>query len=154
MQAWRATCSKPISDLLAYWEGKCAGRRMPSRSDIDPAEMIPFLPSLMLVDVVGDERRFVYRLAGTREVEVRGRDPTGKSVEEAFLGASVGPVLARYEAVRTSGEAHYVGPDQSQKVSDQFTIEEILRLPLSEDGETVNMIMVFSVNRDLYKHRD
>jgi hypothetical protein len=52
---------------------------MPSRADIDPTEIVPFLPGIMLVDVVADERRFVYRLVGTREVAMRGRDPTGKT---------------------------------------------------------------------------
>ena len=43
---------------------------MPRRSDIDPLE-IPraLLPGLFLVEVVSDDRRYVYRLVGTADVE-------------------------------------------------------------------------------------
>ncbi len=33
---------------------------------------------------------------------------------------------------------------------DRYVGEENLFLPLSDDGVTVNKIMVFSINRDLY----
>src|SRR3569833_3364977 len=82
--------------VYRYWEGKCRGRAMPRRADIDPAELVPFLPSLMIVDVVEDERRYVYRLVGTREVDARDRDPTGRPVGEAFIGSSREKVLANY----------------------------------------------------------
>ena len=77
-----------IRALYDYWDGKRGGRRMPARPDIDPLEFVPHLPGIMLVDVVADERRFVYRLVGTREVEARGEDPTGKSVVDKYFGSS------------------------------------------------------------------
>jgi hypothetical protein len=73
-----------IAAFYAYWDGKRRGRNMPARANIDPLEMVPFLPGIVLIDVVADARRFVYRLVGTREVAMRGRDPTGKSVAEGF----------------------------------------------------------------------
>ncbi len=85
-----------IAAFCGYWDGKRRGRSMPARCDIDPAEIVPFLPGIMLVDVVADERRFVYRLVGTREVAMRGRDPTGKSVGEGFFGASAEASIAMW----------------------------------------------------------
>src|SRR5690349_16447326 len=95
-----------LEPLFRYWERKRGSRRMPRRVDIDPAEMMPFLPAIMLVDVVPDDRRYVYRLVGTREVQARGRDPTGRVVGEAFIGSSRESVLANYNHVSLTAAPH------------------------------------------------
>ena len=59
--------------MRQYWEEKRRGRLMPSRADIDPLELRRYLPGIILIDVVDDARRYVYRLVGTREVAMRGR---------------------------------------------------------------------------------
>src|SRR5215470_7158943 len=92
-------CHAAIRALYDYWDQKRGGRRMPARSDIDPTEFVAHLPGIMLVDVVADERRYVYRLVGTREVEARGQDPTGHAVGEKFHGSSRENVLSNYDRV-------------------------------------------------------
>nr|WP_298690537.1 PAS domain-containing protein [uncultured Dongia sp.] len=149
MSDWRETCHPDIRLVLEYWQQKCAGREMPARSDIDPADLRRFLPHITLVDVVDDERRFVYRLVGTNEVELRGYDPTGKPVSEAFFASSANEALKHYEAARDTRAPHYIA-DPFQAV-DRFVGEADLFLPLSNDGQKVNMIMVFSISRDLYQ---
>ena len=73
---------------------------MPRRADLDPSEIPPrLLPCISIVDVVNDERRYVYRLVGTADVQVRGHDPTGKSVIEGFFGPSVEDALSCYDRV-------------------------------------------------------
>jgi hypothetical protein len=80
------TCHPNTWAIYRYWQEKCRGRSMPARSDLDPLDMPKgLLPGLCLVDVAPDERRYVYRLVGTADVEVRGYDPTGKSVIEWLL---------------------------------------------------------------------
>lgn len=147
MADWRSTCHPDMLWMLSYWEAKCRGRRMPSRADIDPVDLKPHLPHITLVDVVADDRRYVYRLIGTREVELRGYDPTGRSVLDAYFAASVEAALANYDAARDTRAPHYVA--DPYQVVDRYIGEEDLFLPLSNDGETVNMIMVFSVVRDI-----
>ena len=149
MQPWQTSCHPDILKVHSYWQGKCHGRRMPSRNDIDPAELISLLPNISLVDVVDDERRFVYRLVGTGEVQLRGRDPTGKAVAEAYFGRNLDAVLYNYEYVCRNREPLYE-EDQFQVVN-RYVSKANLFLPLSDDGETVNKIMVFSINRDLYR---
>jgi hypothetical protein len=127
----------------AYWNRKRRGRRMPARADIDPAEIVPFLPGIMLVDVVADARRFVYRLVGTREVAMRGRDPTGKSVGEGFYGASAEASIASYQDVVTRRalrleRREFTTPDG------RFGREQVILLPLSADGARVNMVLVYT----------
>ena len=149
MQDWQATCHPDILKMFAYWEGKRQGRVMPRRSDIDPAELIGLLPNIMLVDVVDDERRFVYRLVGTGEVQLRGNDPTGKSVREGYFAASPEDAEARYIRVCTTRAPYY--EEDNFKMVDRYVCEANLFLPLSTDGQTVNMVLVFSINRDLYR---
>jgi hypothetical protein len=149
MRDWQANCHPDILKMLAYWESKRHGRSMPRRSDIDPGELVGLLPNIMLVDVVDDERRFVYRLVGTGEVQVRGNDPTGKSVRDGYFAATPDAAEARYEKV-CSTRAPYYEVDDFQVV-DRFICEANLFLPLSNDDQTVNKILVFSINRDLYR---
>ncbi|HVJ43496.1 MAG TPA: PAS domain-containing protein [Dongiaceae bacterium] len=147
-QDWQRSCHEDVLKVLAYWQGKCRGRKMPSRADIDPIELGPFLPQITLVDVVADGRRFVYRLVGTAEVRLRGNDPTGKAVADGFFAATPQAALDRYQRVCTTRAPFYEEDDF--QVVDRYISEANLFLPLSEDGETVNMVMVFSINRDLY----
>jgi hypothetical protein len=146
-QDWQTHCHPDILKMLAYWEGKRHGRSMPRRADIDPAELVGLLPNITLVDVVDDDRRFVYRLVGTGEVQVRGNDPTGKSVREGYFASSPENAEEKYQTVCTSRAPFYEEDDF--QVVDRYVSESNLFLPLSEDDKTVNKILVFSINRDL-----
>src|SRR5690554_3316287 len=87
-------CDPRIRAFYSYWDAKRAGRLMPSRLDIDPAEIVAFLPSIIILDVVSHAPlRLRYRLVGTMEAEARGGDPTGKLVGESFHGRSAQEVL-------------------------------------------------------------
>jgi len=116
---------------------------MPRRADLDPSEIPPrLLPCISIVDVVNDERRYVYRLVGTADVQVRGHDPTGKSVIEGFFGPSVDDALACYDKVVTT-KAPVLDPVPFTATNGRYATEETMFLPLSEDGERVNKIIVF-----------
>lgn len=144
-----AGCHAHTRALYDYWCDKCRGRQMPSRRDIDPIEIPrPLLPGICLVDVVADERRYVYRLVGTGDVEVRGCDPTGKSVIEEFFGPSAENALASYDRV-VATRAPFLDPTHFWAPTGRYVTEETLFLPLSDDGEHVNMVLVFSQSRDM-----
>jgi hypothetical protein len=135
--------------LFDYWRSKRAGRRMPSRGDLDPAEIKTMLPSMILVDVVYDaagKADFVYRLLGTREVDIRGENPTGKRVADAYFGPSLENVLGCYQTVVESREP-YLDDEYYVRDGDHFADEANIFLPLSNDGERVNMILVYTAYR-------
>ena len=79
-----AQCAAKLQSFYDYWDQRRGDRAMPARGDIGPTEMRPYLGMVMLVDVVPDKRRFVYRLVGTKEVEGRGKDPTGLPVADTW----------------------------------------------------------------------
>ena len=143
-----STCHPSTIALYEYWLTTCGDRCMPMRSDIDPTNMPRrVLPGISIVEVVQDDRRFVYRLVGTGEVEVRGNDPTGKSVLEGFFGPSAEDALACYDRV-VATQAPLLDPMPFTAPSGKFVMEETLFLPLSEDGINVSKILVYSYSRD------
>jgi hypothetical protein len=145
--AWLKDASAGIRKMYAYWDSKRAGRNMPARADIDPVEISEFLRFMILVDVVSDARRYVYRLVGTYEVEVRGRDPTGESVLEAYLGPSLEDAIGCYDRVVNTCAPHF--DDAPYVVMDERLIDdETLFLPLSTNDQTVNMVLVFSTYKE------
>lgn len=123
---------------------------MPRRSDMDPTEIPPrLLPGISLVEVVPDERRYVYRLVGTADVEVRGADPTGKSVREGFFGPTAENALGCYDqVVATHAPVHDAVPFTA--TNGRYASEETLFLPLSDDGVSVNKIIVFFTYRNVF----
>jgi hypothetical protein len=135
--------------MFDYWRSKRAGRKMPARADLDPAELKLLLPNVILVDVlygVTGETDFVYRLLGTHEVDVRGENPTGKRVADAFHGPSLENVLGCYQSVVDRREP-YLDDEYFLRDGDHFADEANIFLPLSNDGERVNMILVYSAYR-------
>ena len=143
MPDWLARASDNVRELYLYWRGKCRDGRLPRRTDIDPLDIPRLLPYLTIVEVVEDERRYVYRLVGTKEVEIRGQDPTGKSVAEAYYGPSVEEAHGFYNEVVATAQPVYddspfVGPDG------RYNDDELLFLPLAEDGHKVSRILLIS----------
>jgi hypothetical protein len=79
-------CSPQVREMHEHWAALRGDRVLPHRDDLDPARITRYLPGIMLVDVLwGPPLDFVYRLVGTREVESRGTDPTGRRVAEAYF---------------------------------------------------------------------
>jgi len=148
------TCHPNTIALYNCWLAKCVNRSMPARADIDPVEMPrQLLPGISIVDVVADARRYVYRLVGTEDVEVRGHDPTGKSVLEGFFGPSPEDALGCYDKV-VEARAPLLDPTPFTAPSGKWINEETLFLPLSDDGENVNKILVFSYSRDIRRYSE
>ncbi len=153
---WISSCSPDIKAVYSYWKSKADGRRMPARADIDPLDLVPYLPSIMLVHVgprtpgttTSPGRDYTYRLVGTREVAVRGSDPTGQSVATHAFGHDPGLALKNYDAVVQSAEPLL---DRSEEVSADGWMRDLdaIFLPLSDDGSSVNMVLVYTVQMHL-----
>lgn len=136
-------CHASLRQLYAYWDARRGARAMPARGDLDPIDLKALLPMLILIDVVADARRYTYRLVGTQEVEMRGRDPTGKSILEAFYGETAEDTIFYLDrVVQTREPVLYRGTYQPLTTRTQR--DDVLYLPLSKDGETVNMIVLLS----------
>jgi hypothetical protein len=142
-------CSPAVAEIYGYWDGKRAGRPMPRRADIDPAEITRHLPGLQLTDVKRDPLDFVYRLVGTREVAARGYDPTGRRVAENFFGRSADDVLANYRRVVATASFVY-DLDNFTAPGGRFVQDESLFLPLADAAGAVSQILTYTHYQDLW----
>jgi hypothetical protein len=135
-----------LEGLYRHWRGKCAGRAMPSRADIDPLE-IPgeIWPHTMLLDVVwSDERpRFRYRRVGEIFWRHGGNEPTGRFIDEV-LPDTAGYrdyVLGIYEEMARRGKPMYTENSFTLAGYDKPMLTKRVSLPLSSDGARVNMVL-------------
>ncbi|WP_374369702.1 PAS domain-containing protein [Dongia sp.] len=148
MEEMRRRCRPITWAFYSYWDSKRlrpdgTRRQMPSRADIDPTEMVPWLPHIQLIDVFHNPRRLVYRLVGETDVSFRGYNPTGRTVEEGMIGRSAEETLRNYELVI---DQHLPVYDWAEYVSRSGYLrsQEGLLLPLSDDDKTVNMVLTFA----------
>jgi hypothetical protein len=129
-----------------YWYEKASGRAMPSRADIDPTEIPRLLPDVMLVERHSDGR-YRYRLIGTENARAHGVNATGRFLDEVLPGPEYrAHVLALYDECVATQRALYTEClffSPARHAPERHT--KVLFLPLSADGETVNMIFVMQV---------
>lgn len=136
-------CHETLTELYRYWDRKRGDRLMPARADIDPVDLKRLLPLLCLIDVVVDARRYVYRLVGTQDVEMRGYDPTGKSVEEAYYGESAAQTTLYLDRI-VGSRCPLLYRGTYQPFPTRTETDEILFLPLGRNGSDVDMVMLYS----------
>jgi hypothetical protein len=133
--------------VFAYWDSKRQGRVMPARRDLDPIEMKAWLPGIQLIDVFEDPRRLVYRLVGQVEVEMRGFNHAGHEVAEAYFAVSKEDALLNYNLVIDDQTMVYDWARYATNGGFQVSQETIF-LPLSDDGQCVNMVITYTVVGD------
>lgn len=130
-----------INSLLRLWQDRRAGRRLPARGDFPVEDLRPWLGQVSLVDVVEAPRRFRWRLIGSRIAERLGRDATGRWFDELYEGETLEGYLRAYSrAVDRRAPVFHAG--DLEFVGKEFQHFASVHLPLSEDGETVNMLML------------
>jgi PAS domain len=133
-------------ELFRYWDAKRATRIMPARRDIDPCELpSAVLPHVIIIDQVDD--RFRYRLVGTAVVRDLGCDFTGSLVGR-YTSSPIyaAAVLAIYERVFASAHPLFT-TGEHRTASGIIQSNSRLLLPLSNDGEKVNMVIFTRVAR-------
>ena len=133
-------CGPKAVALYQYWNARRGIRPMPSRGDIDPTEMRQWLPRITLVDVSPDGAHFTYRLVGTQIVDLLGMNPTGQPVASAWPAEEAAPLLEGYRAV-VETRAPVFCEQTCQWLEDQKPSAWAMRLPLSSDGERVDLIL-------------
>jgi hypothetical protein len=78
---------------------------------------------------------------GTGVVRLLGKELTGRPVGTGVKSNELDSVIGRYESVASSMTPIY-HLDLLQEENNDFTEVERVMLPLSDDGKTVNMILV------------
>lgn len=129
--------SDKIRQAEDYWNQVRSNRAMPSRADINPADIKALLPNVILIEVLWDPLDFRYRLIGTEIDRHSAESYTGKRISEIPERAPPSTVwnnLAGVAETKTPSRASvpYVGPQKDFMATNQIV------LPLSTDGERVD----------------
>ena len=144
-----AICSARIAELYALWDAKRAGRRLPSRRDFDVAELKPWLGWIAMYDVAAnalpDGHDFRYRLVGTNFVRYHNSDPTGQRVSEQGLASDRRAMLENLRGICAARLPRY-RQDNLPCIDMRTYTPPRLYLPLAEDGETVDVILLLGAD--------
>lgn len=128
-----------LMQLYEYWNDKRGNRSMPSRADLDPLDLRALLPNIALVDIEEGPRRYRYRLVGTALIAVLGQDLTGKYLDQMpmlfrrFAGNAYDELMARKAPT-------YAVFDTNLPLLRTVRYKRLM-LPLSADGQRVNMVI-------------
>ena len=126
--------------LYAYWAAKRGGRAMPGRPDIDPLELHFILGNLILIDVLRAPLRFRFRLYGTALAHRAGYELTGRMLDELPATEFRAFVEESFTKVVETGTPRWALRERVMD-SKQYRYETLL-LPLSRDGELVDMLLI------------
>jgi hypothetical protein len=125
-----------------YWSSLRRGRPMPSRRDLDPLQIPPaYLPDLMLIDVLHEPLRLKYRLIGTHVVAASGKDRTGRFFDDVSFFKEHPAVMQQFEQVAAGGSPLYSLEPFTNFINGTTYEVDRLILPLSGDGERVDMLV-------------
>ena len=131
-----------LREAKRYWDEKRGGRRIASRSDIRPSDLKPWLPQIILVDVMPEAKDFRYRLIGTKLRPYFPSEATGLLFSDAlapFGAATVAATLGVYRSIVAKRAAALVnGPGHYYAQESKFF--EAMLMPLGDDDTSVTMI--------------
>ncbi len=131
-----------LRGLYTYWNSKRDGRLAPARRDIDPVEMLEWLPHLILADIEAASSDIRFRVIGTWMVDRIGRDDTGMRFGDIGLTPSRQAILDSYLTVASVMKPHYSEGSFLDRAQVRRHIEtERVLLPLSGDGQACDMVL-------------
>jgi hypothetical protein len=129
-----------LVELYRYWDERRGGRFAPGRADLCPSSIRKLLPFLLLIDVLPGAR-YRYRLVGTEVERVFGTAMTGRYINELMRGEYLEFINGLYRALVERRTPVY---SENTYANDAFRTQRLM-LPLSADGESVNMVLAGQV---------
>jgi hypothetical protein len=127
--------------LYEYWVEKRGERDMPARANIDPLDITYIVGNVIMVDVIeGDPLRFRIRLHGTNLAQRVGYELTGKMLDE--LPINDFRALAQQSFTWVANKRQPLHSRRDRIIDGRFAKYETVIMPLSDDGERVNRLLV------------
>jgi hypothetical protein len=133
--------SPKLRRLHQDWLDRRRGRAMPSRRDFDVLDLTYILGDLNLLDVLNDPLRFRFRVHCTSAVERLGFDLTGKTVDD-YPDPAYRDMANEYYAEVVEARAPKRVLRDPYHFRSRVLRWEALILPLSADGQNVDMLFV------------
>lgn len=132
-------------EFYDYWRSKCIGGCLPSRADIDPVDICAQLPMVTITErenTPKDDKthRYIFRLAGTGFWQFYGDEIQGQHVDELPIGCRADYWHRVLDMVIEQGRPFH-GVTKPNTPIGSHLAHFWLRLPLSNDGVTVDSIL-------------
>jgi hypothetical protein len=124
-----------------YWRAKRAGRAMPRRSDIDPAEIPTLLPHILITEMLDEGTRYRYRLAGSAVTEAFGRSLTGRYVDEIMTGPYREFITRLYRSLYLDRRCIFCESRYSNGIRPGISTKRLF-MPLSNDERVVDQVLI------------
>ena len=131
----------PITAFHHYWTQIKPKDRLPGRQDLDPVDIPKVVSWLFLAEVLREADRldFRYRLIGTSNNRLVGKDATGMTVSEAFAPEAAEAICEHYRVTVLQRRPTFWRTDVPTR---ERRFVHCIRavFPLARDGETVDML--------------
>lgn len=126
-----------------YWRSKCRMGAIPSRDDIDPADIVSYLPmvSLIELDRSAAKTRYQCRLAGTGFWDLYEDEIQGRYMDELPMVASQKSYWDRILGQVATNCRPTAGVTKTGTPLGSHLAQFWIRLPLSTNGKDVHMIL-------------
>ncbi|UUX51565.1 PAS domain-containing protein [Nisaea acidiphila] len=140
-----------VRDTHKFWRDLSPAPTLPARSDFGPAD-IPrdILPWIFLMEVLREadgKFDFRYKLAGTSNVSLVQRDPTGKRASEIFRNGDRNFMLESFDITVLLAEPTFWDAAVPHDRIEQIEIWRGL-FPLAEDRKTVDTLLGIAVPKN------
>jgi len=133
-----------FAEFKRVWDGVRGERFAPKWRELGfLAFPVRLIPQMMLVDALNDPRDFRYRFIGTYYSELHGYDYTGHSIDDLKPAEFAKAAREQFEMICADPKPTHYFLQGSDSHGDPVTMVGI-RLPLSDDGVTVNQLVSLS----------
>lgn len=132
-------------EMYDYLEKVRPADALPGRQHIDPVDFPHLLALINLVDVErhrGD-LSFRFRLVGTTQIAMAGRDVTGMTIDNAVVPSLASRVTANMEKVLLTARPLYDRFPMPHP-NRQFIESERVYYPLAADGKTIDIFLILN----------
>jgi hypothetical protein len=140
------TTANPVIDhAIRLWQEARGTRFAPARGDIVLRQAKAFLPHLQIFELVDGGPAYRVRLMGTAIVKALADDSTGKTFDHNTQRPVVHRVLRAIDWVTKHRAPLRTFTPRTAFEGRDFLAHETVFLPLSSDGQSIDMIAVVGV---------
>jgi hypothetical protein len=126
--------------LYEYWNAKRGDRPAPVRRDIDPVEIPDLLGFVNIFEVQDEPRDYKVRLNGSEVAEMLGQEITGRYCSTVISGPDAVSCKTAFDLCVDQCRPAIVETSLAF-CGKPYMAQTIVVLPLSSDGESVDMIV-------------
>ncbi|MEQ1890080.1 MAG: PAS domain-containing protein [Alphaproteobacteria bacterium] len=131
---------EPVArSLFEYWSRVRGGKIVPGRSDIRPADILPLLPYLIILEYHPDGT-LIHRLVGTACVERLGADYTGVNLFDQVAAHNLRHAAQNFNVLRCNPCGMIVHKKIQPEKRTPF-VAQILYLPLRDRSGEISQLI-------------